>query len=124
MRGEITQVYILNVFMSDEDVLHSYFKCDKMKSSKKKLFDWSHVLFDSYLEQFNRKITNFCIGCKEPDLIKNALVYYDGTKNGDVLSYICQANHYMIGQASSVCMIYGEWSARTPKCKPLKSKMI
>ena len=125
MRGEITHVYVINTLMNDEDILYNNYKCDKIVNlDQKRLFDWKNVLFDDYLEKFRRKNSNFCKGCKEPDLIKNALLYYDGTKNGDVLSYICQNGYYMVGYPSSVCLIHGIWSSKTPKCKPLKSKPV
>jgi hypothetical protein len=62
-------------------------------------------------------------GCKEPELVKHALIYYDGTKTGDIRLYNCHENYDMIGYSSSVCMIYGEWSHKAPKCKGMMNKI-
>lgn len=42
---------------------------------------------------------------------------YDGTTTGDVLLYECQKGYIIVGESTSVCMIYGSWSHKTPRCK-------
>ncbi|CAF0727468.1 unnamed protein product [Brachionus calyciflorus] len=120
MRGEITRAYLYNYELNEEEILSNFFKCDTKISNRNEsliAFDWSNVQIDNYLSEFKKKSTNFCQNCKEPDLIKHAFLYYDGTRTGDVLLYECQKGYRIVGESTSVCMIYGSWSHKTPRCK-------
>jgi hypothetical protein len=52
-------------------------------------------------------------------MVEHALMYYDGTRTGDVLSYNCQNDYKLVGYSMSICMIDGTWSHRVPKCRGL-----
>lgn len=139
MRGEITRASIFDSDRSDEDIVNAHFTCTDEDVDLKASFLWSDVFVDHTWSQFKRRPSSFCrglyqpindlyithllnnsfffLGCKEPNLIQHALMYYDGTKNGDVLSYSCQNGYRLIGHATSVCMVTGSWSHRTPRCR-------
>lgn len=63
MRGEITQVYLFNSYHTEDEIVRSYYLCEKSVEDLNNLvFDWSHVLITDYLRAFNRKKTQFCNG--------------------------------------------------------------
>ena len=81
MRGDLTRTYLLNALLSEEDILRNIFSCEKFPiDSSKYAFDWSNVLMSSNLKQFKKKPNDFCLECPDPELIKKALISYQGIK--------------------------------------------
>ena len=63
MRGEITRVYLFNSAHTEEQIVQSYFSCDKEIYNKTQVsYDWSNVLINNYLAKFKRKRSGFCNG--------------------------------------------------------------
>jgi len=120
MRGEITQVYLLNKNESEEAVVRSFYECGPMGTGggENAAFDWSKVDWrGTGLEGVRRRRSGFCKGCEQPEMPKYSAINYEGVQVGDVRAYKCIRGFDIVGYANSVCMVYGEWSHRTPRCK-------
>jgi len=120
MHGEITHVYLLNKSECEEDVLKSFYECGSLgvKDGNSVVFDWTKVdWFGTGLEGFKRRISGFCKNCEKPEIPKYSAINYEGVQSGDVRAYKCIRGFDIVGYASSVCMVYGDWSHKTPRCK-------
>ena len=122
MRGEITRVNLIDSLFTEQDILESFYFCDKQSSWTKSLtfsFDWSNVKTDEYFRGLKRLSSAFCNGCPNPEVPKYSAINLEGRKNGQIRLYKCLNNYEMVGYSSSVCMKYGDWSHKAPRCKSL-----
>jgi len=63
-------------------------------------------------------ILTVLVDCKEPSVPANGIMSAtNGTKYGAKVEFGCDTGFRLIGNASSVCHLSGQWEPGTPTCK-------
>lgn len=57
------------------------------------------------------------ITCDEPDVSENLIVESGTRLVGSMAKYSCPKGHYIVGNDTRKCIISGQWTGRSPKCR-------
>lgn len=59
------------------------------------------------------------ITCDDPDVTENVVVDAGTRSVGTVAQFSCTKGRYLVGNGTRVCLKHGQWSGKSPICKPV-----
>ncbi|XP_055682887.1 sushi, von Willebrand factor type A, EGF and pentraxin domain-containing protein 1 isoform X2 [Lutzomyia longipalpis] len=59
------------------------------------------------------------ITCDDPDVTENVVVNAGSRSVGTLAQFSCTKGRYLVGNSTRLCLKHGQWSGKSPICKPV-----